>query len=349
MWVTPGNQGWWPRIQWPYVAHGNRAIYISHVPSKSTQRYLNVDGYCHGWLSQNEALCSEVVEPNSRFVFVLNPAAVSASSSWETYEGLQAIHASLGHWAAWDTSDRLWYDGKVIREGYYGLRQHGLFIASKCKAENFDIHVFYDGELLRKVKLQEPAFDWDIIGDGPEPGTVCYGYPKVYLSYPSGAQKEITRSPYREGSTGNQGFKLVNCDGVLWLWSAAQIGPDDRWGAIGGPVGDPAVQIINMPTDSIDAQYIDHLFHIAGSGWGSLWVDTTIDVDARRPITKAPEPTPEPVPTPTVPVPTPTPEPTPTPIPTPVPNPGTTAPIVVTKKTWWERLIEALMHIFGGN
>jgi hypothetical protein len=289
VWTCPlPSAGWFPKLNWPYVASGNLGVFISNVQAGIIERYLTVVGYPHGWYFPNRLLCSEIEEPNGRFVFFLEPQTISSVGSCGSYQGLLQICASLGHWACWDDQSQIWYDGQVIAKGYHSIRQHGEYVVGRCVAEDYTPHVFYQGRLLRKIQKVAEVYDWDVIGDGPDQGTVVYGYPRLFISYPSGVQKEVTVSPYGEGGTGGQGMRLVDHNGTLWLWTAGGIGAE-RWGILGRPVGETQAIVLDMPSAMIDVQLADGLWRVAGcDDQGQLRVEDVPPDAPRQTIIKTP-------------------------------------------------------------
>lgn len=278
-WHCPHANGFWPRLSWPWVAYGNRGIWLSNLETGETHD-LGVDGYPHGWIGPTIVRCS-ALDPANNDVRALFDLSVPEFARLDvaTVDGVMELRASLGHWATWDTANRVGYDGRVIAEGYHGIRQAGEWVAARSIAEDYALLVFRGGELQGLIPKQCEVYDWAVGADG----TVVYGYPKVLVSRARGGQQDVSRSPWAEGSTGGGGgFRLIDVDGVTWLWSCAQLDVGGRWGVIGGPLGDPAVVVVDVEAGWLDAQIVgDHFIIAASSATGALRV-VAVPVDAPR-------------------------------------------------------------------
>jgi len=285
------SDGWWPKVMWPYVAYGNRAVYVTHLQTLDTYQVPDFDGYPAGWLSPVTLRCTRLLaDDRNRHLYDLAVPAFGAVEGAQTWRDFSEVSASLGHWAAWDGSGQVWYDGHPLGGGYHGVRQSGEWVAARGLSGDC-LYIYHCGVLVpwsadsAAIPGLSPMQDWAILGSGPLAGTVVYGRPpNLYAAYPGGTQREVSRSPWREGASYGglgSGLQLLDVDGVPWLWSVGAIG-EDVWGCLGGILGERKVVTLPIPAVALSAQVVGGEFIVAANDdVGGLRV-VLVAIDAPR-------------------------------------------------------------------
>lgn len=292
-WRCPHGNGWWPRLSWPWIAYGNLGVWITHLETGETVRIReDVVCYARGWLNATTLRCTRL-DGDDHFVFDVSVPSMTWGEDPTPRPGLLQVTASLGHWATWDRTSSIAFDGRVVATGYHSMRQHGRWIAGRHEADGYALRVFCDGAEQRRIAKQAEVFDWATLGEGPLAGTCVYGRPQVIAAYPGGGQQDVTRSPGGEGAADGShqgGLQLLDVDGTPWLWSVGAIGRD-RWGVLGGVLGEPEVLVLDVEAATLDVQRVGGDFVVAANdGEGRLRVVSTPLTTPRSRITIPPAP-----------------------------------------------------------
>ncbi|HUX03128.1 MAG TPA: hypothetical protein VMY35_19375, partial [Phycisphaerae bacterium] len=228
-WTCPDRNGWYPKLRFPWLAYGFRGeMAIAHLETGDVYRFPGLDVYTHGWIDEATLRCTKLLQPDDRFRHALDIAVPSMGTAEDSHpwRDLSEVFASGGHWAAWNGSGQVLYDGQPLGGGYHGVRQSGEWVAARGLSGDC-LYIYHRGVLVpwsaesAAIPGLSPMQDWAILGSGPMAGTVVYGRPpNLYAAYPGGTQREVSRSPWREGASYGglgSGLQLLDVDGVPWL------------------------------------------------------------------------------------------------------------------------------------
>ena len=291
-WTCPNPSGWWPKLNYPWIAYGNRAVEIANLETGEVWN-AGIDGYPHGWIKPNTLFATRMLEPDTiRHTLMIRVPEMDVLENPTNISELSECCAGHDHWAAWYSTGGISYDTMVIASGSHGVRQDATYVVARSIDDDYALRVYHNGVYLRSISKWEDVTDWNVLGVGKDEGLVVYGYPKLVAAYPGGAQRQISRSPWGEGTSYGglgSGIALIEAEGKTWLWTVGGIG-EDQWGLIGGVLGEPEVMTIPVPGVAISVNAVGEEFVVAAcDDRGKLEV-RSIRIDSPRSKLELPKP-----------------------------------------------------------
>jgi hypothetical protein len=271
--------GWYPKLSYPWVAHGFAECWLSNIVTGETRR-IRGDVRCQaaGWLNDKEVCyyrgeLPAHIETEHLDTGVVRPLAVRM---------INRVVARNGSWATgYAESGTVTFNGTEVAHGV-GWRVDVDGAALVCQA-NDGLHVWVNGQpkptLIPKATLVDPQVRGDHVGYG-------YSGNARVVDLRSGQDDDVTVAPWRKENG------TTRIDG--WIWTTTEK-PDGTSAAIGRPVG--ATDCLVFPVESavgLDVQRVGAYWVVATYGSQGQLVVQSARVDAPR-VPLAPPAPPSPV------------------------------------------------------
>jgi hypothetical protein len=274
-WTPTTGNGWYPFLNYPWVAYGFGECWVSNMVTGETRR-IRPDVRCQpaGWLDAETLAFYTGEFPATVYAIYLRTNAVRELGSMP----VNRVLARAGSWATGLASGgTVTQDGRVLASGVgWRIDLDGPILA--CGA-NDGLHVWVNGSpqpvVAPKATLVDPRVSGERVGYG-------YNGPVRLYDVRTGNDDDVTVTPWQK-----EHAPVVVDE---WIWTTTEK-PDGTSAAVGRPIGDRSCLVLSCASAVyLDVQRIDNEWVVATSGTRGELLVQSIAVDAPRALLSPADP-----------------------------------------------------------